>query len=221
MLILKVKSFYRKTFSVFAVFITLLVSSIAIAHPHRFIGLETTFDIQNDKLVGLTFLWKMDPVASADILYELKNVKPESDIWKKQATVLMENVLSHSYFSELYVDGEKQQFRSMPESYSLKKEKLQLIFSFQVLLMNPVHFAARQFELLTYDPTFYTSMTYSESSKITLPLEMAAGCRLKLVEPFASYDLKKYAKSLDINGLVDENLNLGLSFAQRVQVFCE
>ncbi|EMP53211.1 hypothetical protein C790_01402 [Morganella morganii SC01] len=44
---------------------------------------------------------------------------------------------------------------------------------------------------------------------------------MKLVEPFASYDLKKYAKSLDINGLVDENLNLGLSFAQRVQVFCE
>ena len=75
--------------------------------------------------------------------------------------------------------------------------------------------------LLTYDPTFYVSMTYRDNTQIILPLEMIADCKHKLIEPFADESLKEYAQSLDINGSADSDLNLGLSFTQRVQVLCQ
>lgn len=50
---------------------------------------------------------------------------------------------------------------------------------------------------------------------------MIADCKHKLIEPFADESLKEYAQSLDINGSTDSDLNLGLSFTQRVQVLCQ
>ena len=44
---------------------------------------------------------------------------------------------------------------------------------------------------LTYDPTFYVSMTYRDNTRIILPLEMIADCKHKLIEPFADESLKR------------------------------
>ena len=119
------------------------------------------------------------------------------------------------------MDGKKQKFRRIPSHYTLIKEKLQVKFSFDVLFITPLPFAKHHFELLTYDPTFYVSMTYRDNTQIILPLEMIADCKHKLIEPFADESLKEYAQSLDINGSADSDLNLGLSFTQRVQVLCQ
>lgn len=221
MLILKFKHYLYRMFSVLMALFTLLLSPVALAHPHSFIEMQTTFNTHNEKLIGLSFSWVMDPMTSMDILYDLQNVKPESERWKKQAAVLMTNILAQNYFSELYIDGKKQSFKRIPQNYVLERNKLQVVFSFDILLITPIPFSEHKFELLTYDPTFYVSMAYSNDSKITLPIEMAAECEHKLIAPFADEKLKNYAQTLDTNEMPDMDLNLGLSFTQRVQVICK
>ncbi|TBL26844.1 DUF1007 family protein, partial [Klebsiella oxytoca] len=107
------------------------------------------------------------------------------------------NILSQNYFSEFYMDGKKQKFGRIPSHYTLIKEKLQVKFSFYVLFITPLPFAKHHFELLTYSPTFYVSMTYRDITQIILPLEMIAACKHNLIEPFADESLKEYAQSLD------------------------
>lgn len=221
MWIVNFKNFSWRVVSILMSFFLLMTTPKVLAHPHSFIDMQTTFNTQDDKLIGLTFSWVMDPITSMDILYDIYNAQPESDIWKKQAARLMSNILSQNYFSEFYMDGKKQKFRRIPSHYTLIKEKLQVKFSFDVLFITPLPFAKHHFELLTYDPTFYVSMTYRDNTQIILPLEMIADCKHKLIEPFADESLKEYAQSLDINGSTDSDLNLGLSFTQRVQVLCQ
>lgn len=221
MLILKLKHCSCRILSVLITLFTLLLSPPALTHPHSFIEMQTTFNTHDDKLIGLTFSWVMDPMTSMDILYDLQNVKPESERWKKQAAVLMANILAQNYFSEWYIDGKKQNFKRIPQNYVLERKKLHIVFSFDVLLITPISFTEHKFELLTYDPTFYVSMMYMDDSKITLPLEMTAVCEHKLIAPFADEKLKDYAQALDTNEMPDMDLNLGLSFTQRVQVVCQ
>ncbi|HFK8541879.1 TPA: DUF1007 family protein [Proteus mirabilis] len=221
MCIVKFKYFSWRVCSILMAFCLLMVAPKVLAHPHSFIDMQTTFNTQNDKLIGLTFSWVMDPITSMDILYDIYNAQPESDIWKKQAARLMSNILSQNYFSEFYMDGKKQNFRRIPSHYTLIKEKLRVKFNFDVLFITPLPFANHHFELLTYDPTFYVSMTYRDNTQIILPLEMIAGCEHQLIEPFADESLTEYARSLDTNDFADKDLNLGRSFTQRVQVLCQ
>ena len=49
-----------------------------LAHPHAALLIcKTTFNTQDDKLIGLTFSWVMDPITSMDILYDIYNAQPE------------------------------------------------------------------------------------------------------------------------------------------------
>ncbi|MFN6885920.1 DUF1007 family protein, partial [Proteus mirabilis] len=85
MWIVNFKNFSWRVVSILMSFFLLMTTPKVLAHPHSFIDMQTTFNTQDDKLIGLTFSWVMDPMTSMDILYDIYNAQPESDIWKKQA----------------------------------------------------------------------------------------------------------------------------------------
>ncbi|KPD01861.1 DUF1007 family protein [Moellerella wisconsensis] len=209
-----------KLLKTFIIYLSMLYSLSTQAHPHSFITLETEFEVHNQQLTGISFSWKMDPITSADILSELNNVKPNDKQWKKQAADIMANILSENYFSELYHQKNKVQFKALPDSYSLQRERSQLVFNFSVSLAKPIQLQQNQFELLTYDPTFFIDMSYPKQDAIHLPLEMAAVCEIQLNNSKPPQSAIEYATSLDNQDIPEKEINLGLQFAQRVKIIC-
>ncbi|GAB7270289.1 hypothetical protein DZS_16830 [Dickeya ananatis] len=61
----------------------LALSGPALAHPHSFIDMKTTVEGKDDLITGLRMNWTMDPITSADLLYDAGNAAKDSDVWKK------------------------------------------------------------------------------------------------------------------------------------------
>lgn len=192
----------------------------SLAHPHSFIEMQVAIETTQDNYSGLSYTWKMDPMTSADIAYELKGVKKDDPRWKQQEAIIMANVLMQNYFTDFYYQGKKVSFKQIPNSYHLEKEGFQLIFSFNTSFVSPLPIKDSQVEMLTYDPTFYVSMTYQNRQQIVLPLEVAANCTLVLKEAEITHAMRTYAFSLDTEQSPDEDLALGKQFAQRINIQC-
>ncbi|WP_255586388.1 DUF1007 family protein [Providencia sp. R33] len=203
----------------FLIMLSLVAPQVA-AHPHSFIEMKMTLETKQDNYSGINYVWKMDPMTSADILYELKGVKADDPRWKQQEAIVMANVLMQDYFTDFYYQGKKVSFKRIPDSYHLEKDGFSLVFYFTALFMQPLPIKDSHVTLQTYDPSFYVSMTYQNSQQITLPLELAATCKLTLEEANITDSMRAYAFSLDKSDTPDEDLALGKQFAQRVDIQC-
>lgn len=197
-----------------------LTSTKTIAHPHSFIDMRIAIDTQQDNYSGITYIWKMDPMTSADIAYELKGIKNDDPRWKKQEAIIMANILVQNYFTDFYYQNKKVKFKTIPNSYRLQKDGFQLVFTFSTSLAQPLPIANSLVEILTYDPTFYVSMTYQNKQQIDVPLEIAAHCNVILKEAEITDAMRSYAFSLDTDQSPDEDLALGKQFAQRINIQC-
>ncbi|MGQ5754461.1 DUF1007 family protein [Serratia sp. IR-2025] len=195
-------------------------SAGAIAHPHSFIDMNTTFVAKDQRLVGLKMVWVMDEITSADLLYDAKNAKSDLEVWKKLAAEVMANVLGQHYFTDLYRDGKPVKYLNLPSEYHLSRQGNQAVLEFVLPLAEPQPLAGKPFELSTYDPTYFVDMTYKDQNALHLPPEMAQLCSYKLMTPKPNASLQAYALSLDKNDSPGEDLALGQQFAQRVTLQC-
>ncbi|MEM7935208.1 DUF1007 family protein [Morganella morganii] len=198
----------------------LTFSPQVFAHPHSFIDMETTLVTENHTLTGIEYVWKMDPMTSADILYDLMNSKEDSPQWKKQAASVMANIIAQFYFSELSYQNKKQPFKLFPDSYRMTRQGLQIVMSFRVSLLHPIPLAGSTIELKTYEPTFFVSMTYNGKRAVHLSPPDESQCRLVFTEADPSDSLKDYALSLDTGDTPDDDLTLGRQFAQQITLHC-
>lgn len=199
----------------------LVFSFKSFAHPHSFIDMQVIPEIKQQQVIGLTFTWKMDPMTSADIAYELKNSQEDDIQWKTQAATLMANILAQDYFTDFYSQGKKIAFQAIPSHYRLQREGLQLIFSFTARLKQPVPIKGLDIEFMTYDPTFFVSMTYPNQQAVILSNTLDSQCKMTLNEPNVTDELRFYAYSLDINQTPEDDTTLGLQFAQKVKIACQ
>lgn len=198
----------------------LMFSPQTLAHPHSFIDMETTLVTENQTLTGIDYVWKMDPMTSADILYDLMNTKEDSPQWKKQAASVMANIIAQSYFSELNYQNKRQPFKLFPDTYRMTREGLQIVMSFRISLLHPVPLTGSTIELKTYEPTFFVSMTYNGKRAVHLSPPDVSRCRLIFTEAEPSDTLKDYALSLDTGDTPDDDLTLGRQFAQQITLHC-
>ncbi|WP_369311810.1 DUF1007 family protein [Providencia rettgeri] len=197
-----------------------IVAPQVVAHPHSFIEMKMALETKQNDYSGISYAWKMDPMTSADILYELKGIKPDDPRWKQQEATIMANVLMQDYFTDFYYQGEKVRFKRIPDNYHLEKDGFSLVFYFTTSFMHPLPIKHAHITIQTYDPSFYVSMTYQNQQQITLPLEVAATCQLTLEEANITDSMRAYAFSLDKSDTPDEDLALGKQFAQRVDIQC-
>lgn len=200
--------------------VLLMFSPQTFAHPHSFIDMETTLIAENQTLTGIEYVWKMDPMTSADILYDLMNTKEDSPQWKKQAASVMANIIAQSYFSELNYRNKKQPLKLFPDTYRMTREGLHIVMSFRVSLLHPIPLTGSTIELKTYEPTFFVSMTYNSKRAVHLSPPDASQCRLVFTEADPSDTLKDYALSLDTGDTPDDDLTLGRQFAQQITLHC-
>lgn len=200
--------------------VLLLMALQVSAHPHSFIKMETTFEVRDQQLIGMEMTWNMDPITSADLLYDAGEAPPEAEIWKKLAAEVMANVLSQHYFTELYHNGQPVKFIDWPGKYHMRREGHSAILTFLLPLALPRPLTNSQFTLMTYDPTYFVDMTYANQRALIMPPTMKSLCQLNLVPPKPNGDLLAYAQALDKKDAPDEDIELGKQFAQKVEVQC-
>ena len=195
-------------------------SAGAIAHPHSFIDMNTTFVAKDQRLVGLKMVWVMDEITSADLLYDAKNAKSDSEVWKKLAAEVMANVLGQHYFSELWHNGQRVKFDNRPDGYGLERSGHQAVLTFTLPLAKPQPLAGQTFTFSTYDPTYYVDMYYDKDADFALPAAMKTSCSAKVMTPKPNEKMLSYAQSLDKADAPPEDMELGNYFAQKVTLQC-
>lgn len=198
-----------------------LFSMGAMAHPHSFIDMDTTFVVKDRQLIGLKMVWVIDEITSADLLYDAENAKSDSEVWKKLAAQVMANVLDQHYFTDIYRDGQPVKYLNLPTEYHLSRQGHQAVLEFVLPLAEPQPLAGSPFEISTYDPTYFVDMAYPDKQALHLPPEMAQQCKFSLMTPNPDASLQAYALSLDKSDSPDEDLALGQQLAQRVTLACQ
>lgn len=198
----------------------MLVSAAACAHPHSFIEMKTELLAEGDTFTGLKMNWTMDEITSADLLYDAGDAKPGSEVWKKLAAEVMANVLGQHYFTEVWHNGQRVKFLNLPKAYSLARSGNKAVLEFILPLADPPQLAGQRFEMLTFDPTYFVDMTYSDARALSLPPSLQARCAFALQTPEPDSGLKQYALSLDKADAPPEQMDLGRQFAQKVTLTC-
>lgn len=198
----------------------LLMSGASYAHPHSFIDMKTELLADGDTFTGLKMNWTMDEITSADLLYDAGDAKPGSEVWKKLAAEVMANVLGQHYFSEVWHNGQRVKFLNLPKEYALSRSGNKAVLEFILPLAEPPALTGQRFDILTFDPTYFVDMTYSDAHALSLPAALTSRCELALHTPKPDDSLKQYALSLDKANAPPEEMDLGRQFAQKVTLTC-
>ncbi|MFZ7157181.1 DUF1007 family protein [Avibacterium avium] len=208
-----------------------LVPLLSVAHPHAFIDMQSKVLVEKGELVGFSMQWVLDEPSSASIIYDLAQSTQPSD---KQRLIeeAMKNIVNEHYFSYLFdKDKKKIKYKAQPQNYGMKSNGTQVMYYFDFLLSKPQVLKENQFELATYDPTYFVAMTYPTQKKPTenKPIEnkqsavdfsqLPAQCTGKVIEPNVDEKVREYAASLD-RSQRDEDSSLGEVFSQKVEIVC-
>lgn len=199
---------------------TLLFSTTVWSHPHSFIDMKTEFISENDRLSGMKMVWTMDEITSADLLYDAGKAKPGDVVWKKLAAQVMANVLGQHYFTEVWQDKNRVKFLNLPKEYNLSRDGNKAVLEFIVPLGEPQLLTAKQYRILTFDPSYFVDMYYDNLQALTMDDTVKAHCQIDLHTPKPDDSLKQYALSLDKADAPPEDMDLGQQFAQTVTLTC-
>ena len=194
----------------------------AQAHPHAFVDMQSKVLVENQQLVGFSMQWVLDEPSSAAVLYDLKQARGDKAAMKKLVDEMMDNIVAEHYFSYLYdKQGKKIKYQSQVRNPEMKSNGTQVSYHFDFLLSKAQPLQQAEYQLLTYDPTYYVSMYYDEPTAKAVDFsQLPTQCKGAVLEPNVDEKMRNYAASLDKNQR-DEDSSLGEVFAQKVKIQCE
>ncbi|MCW9709892.1 zinc transporter binding subunit ZevA [Avibacterium sp. 21-586] len=203
-----------------------LVPLFSVAHPHAFIDMQSKVLVEKGELVGFSMQWVLDEPSSASIIYDLAQSTQPHDK-QKLIDEAMKNIVNEHYFSYLFDKNKKKiKYKAQPQNYGMKSNGSQVMYYFDFLLSKPQVLKENQFELATYDPTYFVAMTYPTQNKHTQNKQSAVDfsqlptqCTGKVIEPNVDEKVREYAASLD-RSQRDEDSSLGEVFSQKVEIVC-
>ncbi|SUB33426.1 transmembrane protein [[Pasteurella] mairii] len=194
----------------------------AVAHPHAFITMKSKPLVKDQQLTGFTLELLLDEMSSSSILYDLKNANNDKVVRQKLVDEVIGNIINEHYFSYLYdKKGEKIKFKRQPQNYGMKENGMQVLYYYDFLLAKPQPLKDSQYDLLTYDKTYYVSMYYDQSHGNVVNFSaLPQNCQGTVIEPNYDEKIREYAASLDRNQR-NEDTSLGVVFAQKVHIVCK
>lgn len=196
----------------------LIIPLMVYSHPHSFITLNTEFYIEDNQLTKLHFTWQMDELTSSYLKLEY-----EQDP-KVVFDDLMINIFENHFFSEFWLKSieKNKAIILMPQEKdaTLDFDDNKAVVNFWVKLKNPISIIGNQFELITYEKTFYVDMYYAKNNDITVN---NANCNIIIEKPTPDDKTLDYAQSLDNEDtpVESDDFVLGKLFAQKVILSCK
>lgn len=159
-----------------AVVMGLLLSPIAMAHPHSFIDMDARPVVNQQALVGVQMTWEMDELTSAELLLDAAAAKNSPSVWQSMADELMVNTQNQLYFTYLHYDGKPVRLAEKANNYSLTRHGNRAVFTFVLPLSKPLALAGHTVTLSTYEQSYYVDMRYASAKSFHLPDEIAHLC---------------------------------------------
>lgn len=174
-----------------ALFLLLLGTAPAFAHPHVWIDMTADLAFDNSKkLDALTIAWTFDEFYSAFAVQDFKKLPDgrydPADL-AKLADVNLTNLKDWNYFTEVTAGGKKVKLglaRNGGSVYDAKSGRLTMTFT--VPLETPVAASAKspvQFRI--YDPSYYIAIDFVKENPIRMTAGAHDGCTVTTKIPNA------------------------------------
>ena len=170
-----------------------VASPPAYAHPHVFVGVETTILYKDGKISGLEHKWTFDDLYSADAIQGLD--KNGDGTYSREelaelAKVNMDGLKEVNYFTTVR-QGEAVLKLAAPIDPWLEHKDGILSLHFVLPLAEPVSAEAADVSFAVYDETFYIYLDYADAKAVKLSEGAPANCKALLVEPKPDAEAQK------------------------------
>lgn len=203
-----------------ALFLCLIASAPAAAHPHVWIDMRTDLVMSdNNQLSAIEITWTFDEFYTAFAVEEFKK-RGDGTYAPADLDALLKINLEHlkewTYFTELKQAGASVPFaepRPLRATYDAKLG--QLTIAFALPLATPVSpTKAAPITLRIFDPTYYISIDYVKENPLRITGAAHPGCAINRDTP----DLESTWASLPESAF--SGGNMGGNFAANVSLTC-
>ncbi len=196
--------------------------SIAAAHPHVWVTVETEVEFgPNKEIVAFKHKWTFDEYytefavqgldTNGDGVYTAEELKP-------LAQTNVEALKEFEYFTFPFIGKSKVPLKE-PVDYHLEYKNKLLTLYFTLPLQTPVALdKINDFSFSIYDPGMYVAMTFdkTEPVKVTSPQPLQCSARIGGKAP-----AKEATLSQSLGENIDPSSNFGSQFAEKVTLYCK
>jgi len=182
-----------------------LAPETAAAHPHVFIDNRVTFNLADQKIIGLRENWLFDEVFSDQLLQQFDTDQDGvfSAVESQQiAATTLPSLAKFNYFTYVWVDG-KDLGRLEPSDFLATAKKGVVTFDFMVKLPKPVDPRRQALALEINDRSYYVEVLLAKQDPIKFQGQGSLAC---------SASVTKDVKNAYYAGFV---------FPQRIAVQCQ
>lgn len=165
----------------------------AIAHPHVFVGVQTTVVYKDGKLSALEHKWTFDDLYSADAIQGLdKNGDGaySRDELAELAKVNMEGLKEVNYFTTVRL-GDTQVKTGVPQDAWLEHNNGVLSLHFTLPVEDSVAADAQGLAFAVYDESYYIFLDYADAKDVKLGAGAPSGCIASINEPKPDEEAQK------------------------------
>lgn len=209
--------FYR-----YLLFALVLMSGSLEAHPHVWIDLRVSFELDDrGQVTGLRQAWRFDPFYSLILIEELERGGPSDELeqrFDELALEVVNNLSDFDFFTHIRASGKRQKLASVTE-YNLLQIGRRIEFSFLLPFEQPIDPRQHTLRYQVYDPTYYIEILHASDQGIDQQKRLQI-CNLELKQPNPSSDLIAKALALDEDEVPEDPL-LGEHFAETVYLDCQ
>ncbi|WP_375750769.1 DUF1007 family protein [Vibrio sp. HN007] len=208
---------YLLTF--FGAFILACFSGSTIAHPHSWVSLDTTINVDDESIVSLSMEWEFDAMTSAYMLSDENiNSSNREETFSRIANEIVENMLANHYFTYFYRGEEPIRYKKV-ETGELVQRGAKLTLSFELEMAEPVGLDTQDLSLLIFDSTHFVDMSWEQEESIKLAHTYSDVCDIQIIQPTPTAEQLAYAMSLSVDD--DPDSELGKLFTQRARLNCK
>lgn len=197
-----------------------LPGSRATAHPHAYIDVKVTVEMNADgAITGLRQQWLFDPAYTAFAMYDLITGDPEAQ-QRKLNEILDQNLTGlapYQYFTAIKQGTTKiETDRATTTGIHLDNGQISMVFTLP--LTEPVPTGNGAIEYRIFDPSYYIQMRHSLDADAIAISPDNGTCRHQLVEPDPTTEQILMAAALAPDATAPEGL--GLLFSEAVTITC-
>ncbi len=198
--------------------------SVAEAHPHVWVNVETTVLYDQGKVTGLEHRWTFDDMYTSMAIQGLD--KNGDGTYSREelaelAQVNMDGLKEFDYFTFVKL-GDKPVPLAPPKNYWLEHKDGVLALHFTMPLAEPVPADAPGFNFAVYDQSFFIAFDLIKDNPVKISAGAPAGCLASVGN--ADKDLEDLQKLNDaFSGSLtagNQNMGTGLGYATTVSVSC-
>lgn len=150
----------------------------AEAHPHIWIDYDTTFLFDEaGRVTAIRERWRFDEMFSTGVIAEFDSNKDKAFDAKELAKLKVgafDNMKDSNFFTHLWADGVKLSLKP-PIGFAAQIDGPQLVYTFTLVLPEPVDGARHRLGLIVVDQEFFLDIKLSDLDPVRLEGSQACG----------------------------------------------